>query len=279
LAKSGEIDDLRKRPFDSSPRVNGRFANTHAENGQAGTPLLDLSRWSEVRVLIADAHRLYGEAIGAALSAHGFKVCGPATTAAEALREATSLRPDLVVLGSELAGGHPTQVGERILAGMPATKIVVVTSASDPAAVAEAMRVGFAGYVMDDAPVDHFIATLHAVLAGHVVVPKRLASAVAGAQSAEQRKALLLAQQLTAREQEVLTLLTRGARGGDMAEQLSISRNTVRTHVQNLLAKLGVHSRLEAAAFALQHGLVPVPVARPSEGRTSRKTGTQLLRR
>jgi DNA-binding NarL/FixJ family response regulator len=212
-----------------------------------------------IRVLIVDPHRLYAEAVGAALAARGFDVSGPATTAAAALSVTRVDRPDVVLLDLGLPDDHGTALGRRILEEVPDAKVVVVTSARDPEAVAEAIRAGFSGYVMKDVPMSEFISTMHAVLSGQVVLPHLLAPAAAGATTPEQRRATRLAEQLTGREREVLALLARGLSGDEMATRLSISLNTVRTHIQNVLSKLEVHSRLEAAAFAHQHRLVPDP--------------------
>jgi DNA-binding NarL/FixJ family response regulator len=91
-----------------------------------------------------------------------------------------------------------------------------------------------------------------------VVIPQRLAAATLGARSAEEEAAMLLAGQLTPREREVLALLVEGATGGQISDSLTVSPNTVRTHIQNVLTKLQVRSRLEAAAFAVRWGIVPV---------------------
>ena len=134
-----------------------------------------------------------------------------------------------------------------------------VTALDDPQAVKEAMRSGFRGYVTKDVRVQRFVDAVRAALAGQVVIPKQLARAVGGRRSAAERHAELLSQQLTRREREVLELLVHGASGREIAERLSISVNTVRTHVQSTLTKLQVHSRLEAATFAVRYGLVSSP--------------------
>jgi two-component system nitrate/nitrite response regulator NarL len=224
-------------------------------------------RFDGVRILVVDAHRLFAEAIGTALSTQGFDVCPPAATASEALMTARDRMPEVVMLGTTGGDADASELGRAILQELPDTRVVVLTTAGDPDAVRDALRAGFAGYVMKDAPLSQLLATIDAILSGQVVVPHRLARAAAGARSPEERRAQHLAAQLTGRELEVLALLASGVRGEDMADRLSISSNTVRTHIQNVLSKLGVHSRLEAAAFALQHRIVPGPAA--PDGATS----------
>ena len=105
---------------------------------------------------------------------------------------------------------------------------------------------------------------VRAVLDGQLIMPHRLGPA--SRQAAKHDDAELLAAQLTPREREVLTLLARGANGREIAADLAISRNTVRTHVQSILTKLQVHSRLEAATFAVRHRLMALPGADASMG-------------
>jgi DNA-binding NarL/FixJ family response regulator len=131
-----------------------------------------------------------------------------------------------------------------------------VTALSDPQLLREAIKAGFHGFITKDTPMDRFVDAIRAAMSGQVVVPQRLAARAAGAQSVEERDASMLSAQLTPRELEVLAMLVEGARGEEIGSKLSISPNTVRTHIQNILMKLQVHSRLEAAAFAVRYGLV-----------------------
>jgi two-component system, NarL family, nitrate/nitrite response regulator NarL len=108
------------------------------------------------------------------------------------------------------------------------------------------------------------VSSIQAVLNGNVIMPKQLARAAAGDQSPEEQHAAMLVKQLTDRERQVLQLLAEGSSGVQIAARLAISPNTVRTHVQSILTKLQVHSRLEAAAFAVRHGLIRTPGDRRS---------------
>jgi len=150
-------------------------------------------------------------------------------------------------------------VGRAILDACPETKVLALTAIEDARTVKEALRVGFHGYVTKDIPVQRLVQALDSVVGGHVVVPQRLASEAAEARTPEDEAVELLAKQLTPREKEVLVLLVEGAGGQAIARRLGISPNTVRTHVQSILMKLQVHSRLQAATFAVRHRLVAVP--------------------
>ena len=211
-----------------------------------------------VRILIVDDHKLLGEAIRWALESHGMQIIGIAEDRDQALQIVSQEHPDLVLLDIGLPRESGLTVGNEILERFPETKVVVLTALVESRTVGEVMRAGFHGYITKDTAVPQLIDSVKAALNGQVVVPRRLAPAAAGAVRPEEREARLLADQLTPREKEVLALLVRGARSDEISQVLKISPNTVRTHVQNVLTKLQVRSRLEAAAFAVRTGVVEV---------------------
>jgi two-component system nitrate/nitrite response regulator NarL len=128
--------------------------------------------------------------------------------------------------------------------------------------VNEAVRRGFHGYLTKDTPLAQLTEAIRAVMDGRLVVSKGPAKTRVAGSGNEDRLVALLIQQLTPRELEVLGQLAQGVSGSVIAERLHMSPNTVRTHVQSILAKLQVHSRLEAAAFAVRHQIVrPSPRA------------------
>lgn len=209
-----------------------------------------------IRVVIVDDHVLFAEAIRPVLSSNGMDVLEVVTTAGGAMEAVTREGPDLVLMDLVLPDESGVEVGRRILERCPGTRVVAVTALSDARLLQEAIKAGFHGYVTKDTPVSRFVDSIRAAMSGDIVVPHRLAARAAGARSRNESDASLLAEQLTPRERDVLALLVEGAQSEDIAAVLSISPNTVRTHIQNILTKLQVHSRLEAAAFAVRCGLV-----------------------
>jgi DNA-binding NarL/FixJ family response regulator len=147
--------------------------------------------------------------------------------------------------------------GRTMLEERPEAKILALTAMNDSAVVDEALRIGFRGYLTKDTPVAQFANAIQAVMGGQLVLPYRLAPTTR--RSASKSDAAVLGDQLTSRERQVLELLVQGADGRTIAATLSINRNTVRTHIQSVLTKLQVHSRLEAATFAVRHRLVQTP--------------------
>jgi two-component system, NarL family, nitrate/nitrite response regulator NarL len=211
------------------------------------------------RILIVEDHTLFADAIRSALEDLDLQVLEPCSDGAAALESVRRNRPDLVLLDVGLPGQSGLAVGREILQTAPGTKVVVVTALEDVRSMREAMSAGFHGYLTKDVALRQFVRSIRTVLDGQVVLPHRLARRVTGFGSAEDQAAALLAQQLTSREREVLALLVAGANSGEMARRMMVSPHTVRTHVQAILSKLQVHSRLEAAAFALRFGIVPAP--------------------
>ena len=153
-------------------------------------------------------------------------------------------------------------MGQTIRERFPQVRVVALTALNDARAVQEALRAGFSGYLTKDTAVPQLVSAIQAARDGQIVMPPQLARRATGIVSNEDVEASLLAEQLTRREREILTLLVRGLSGDEIAARLHISPNTVRSHVQNILSKLGVHSRLEAAAFAVRHDLVSIAKAR-----------------
>ena len=208
-----------------------------------------------------DDHLLFAEAIRAALQDAGMGVSAAVVNGRDAIAFLETERADVVLMDLGLPDRSGLAVGQEILDRWPETKLLAVTALDDPRAVDDALRTGFRGYLTKDTPVARFISSLEAIVDGQVVVPHRLIPG--GHRRGPADDISLLVTQLTSREEEVLGLLMEGADGRTMARRLGISRNTVRTHVQSILVKLQVHSRLEAATFAVRHHLGPPSSASP----------------
>jgi two-component system nitrate/nitrite response regulator NarL len=210
-----------------------------------------------VRVLIVDDHKLFAEVIRAALHGNGIDTLPVATTAADGLEAARANQPDLVLLDLGLPDADGVSISEKILQACPDTRVVALTGLNDDRFVKDVMRAGFHGYISKDTDVRDFVESVREVMKGEGFVTRRGQLVASETKRNPNGNAELLARQLTDRERLVLTFLVEGASSEQMAARLGISPNTVRTHVQNVLTKLQVHSRLEAATFAVRNGLVP----------------------
>jgi two-component system nitrate/nitrite response regulator NarL len=208
------------------------------------------------RVLVVEDRRLFAEGLGSVLEQHGSRRVWTAGTAAEAMTLALAERPDVVLVDVDLPDGSGVELGSRILQARPETVVVALADAPARRQTEQVMRAGFRGVLTTDMPLSKLLAGLEAAAEGRVVVAP-VAPARAGADPRDVEPGTQgPTEQLTSREREILLLLVQGRSTKEMARALELSRHTVRTHIQNILSKLSVHSRLEAAAYALLYGLV-----------------------
>lgn len=209
-----------------------------------------------MKVLIVEDQTLFAEAVRVALgNQDGVDVVGIAGTAEEAFELLPLTHPDLVLLDLGLPDRSGLAVGREMLAKHPEMKVLALTALRDGGAAREALRAGFSGYLTKDTDVGRLVRAIEAAVSGEVTISRQVSRQAAGGRGRD--GIALMVAQLTERERDVLGLLAEGADSQTIADRCHISKNTVRTHVQSILAKLNVHSRLEAAAFAVRHGVVP----------------------
>jgi two-component system, NarL family, nitrate/nitrite response regulator NarL len=205
-------------------------------------------------LVIGDDHAVFLDALGSVLSAQGFTVT-TATTVADTVRAVRKRRPDAVLIDRHFGDEDGIKAIADVVAECLGTKILILSADGDSEAILQAMRAGASGYVHKTRDVSVLRRTIERVLQGEVVVEAPAASAVQP-HLVRQQDAHRLAGYLTRRERQCLELLVQGQDTAAMVASLGVSAATVRTHVQSLLVKLGVHSRLEAAALAAQYGLL-----------------------
>lgn len=216
-----------------------------------------------MRVLVVDDHALFTDAILPVLGGmEEMEMLGVARSGREALELFRRERPDLLMLDLGLPDMNGIELGRLLLESRPDVRILALTGRRDAQAVKEAMAAGFTGYLTKDTPLPSFAERIRSALRGEVVVPQWLETPRVVRRTQGDVTAELLAGQLTPREREVLSLLVEGSDNAEIARRLAVSANTVRTHVQSILTKLGVRSRLQAAAFAVRHQVLEVGGAR-----------------
>jgi DNA-binding NarL/FixJ family response regulator len=225
-----------------------------------------VSEHDEVRttLLIADDHKILTDALVMVVERDPSlrMVAPPVHTAEEAVEISRRERPEVVLMDIVFKGGiDGIEATRRIKEASPATKVVIMTAHDDERLLVDAVEAGASGFLGKDEAADEVLAAAKAAADGEVLIDPatltRLLHQVAREREAR-RDAMALFDALTEREREVLGLLAEGLRNDDIAHRLFISPQTVQTHVRNLLAKLGVHSKLEAVALAVKHGTITV---------------------
>jgi two-component system, NarL family, nitrate/nitrite response regulator NarL len=206
-------------------------------------------------VVLADGHTVFLDGLSAVLAHSGCRVAATASTRQTMLEQVRAIRPALCIIDSEFPDGDGIEALEEIAASSPATKVVVLTADHAPKNLQRALERGAAGYVHKARGVPALIEVLRRVAGGEIVVEGTFSAPRASSpQRSEQLR--LLASYLTPRELECLALLAAGSSTTAIARRLGVSTTTIRSHVQAVLTKLSVHSRLEAASLAIRYGLV-----------------------
>ena len=203
-----------------------------------------------LRIVIVDDHPLTREALSSLLGAHGFDVVGLASDGTEAIREVGRLQPDLVLLDLSMPGVDGLSALPSLREAAPECEVVVLTASGTEENLLQAIRAGAAGYLLKTEPPERIASFLDAVANGEAAlsgaVARRLLDQVRSGNGRGSGVPDLIASTLSAREVEVLLLLDDHLGTDEIAKRLYISEHTVRSHVKNLLRKLGVSSRREA---------------------------------
>jgi DNA-binding NarL/FixJ family response regulator len=225
-----------------------------------------LADGSNITVLLADSHSLFRDAVRIVLQNQtGLVVVAEARDGLEAVAEAERTDPDVALLDANLPNCDGIRATELIRERVPGCRVIVISGEEDQQVLTKALEAGAAGYLTKEFPLSYLIEAASSVHRGDMLVPPRMLGPLLTRllrRRREQDEAMRLWSRLTRREQEVLTLLADGADNDGIAQTLVISPQTARTHIQNVLGKLGVHSRLEAAAFVVQNGIqgeLPTP--------------------
>ena len=210
------------------------------------------------RLLIVDDHDMFADSLRMALSAQpDFEVVGTASTLAQAKNLVATTAPDVVLLDHQLPDGLGVDSIADLRAIRPQANIVVLTAAAEDSMLVAATEAGCAGFILKTSPLDELVAAVRTAAAGEIMVSSDLLSRLLNRLHHQHERAG--SSDLTAREQEILELIAEGLTNGAIAARLFISVNTVRNHVQSILAKLGAHSKLEALSVAIRDGLIDPP--------------------
>ena len=198
---------------------------------------------------------LFAEGVAASLGAvDGIVVDAIAATAADGERVIASHQPDVALIDYGLPDCNGIELAARLHARRPELRIVIVTSLVYERLVVRAVEAGCSGFITKDQSVDELVAAIRAAAEGEALISPTLLSGVL--RQIRGRSGDRRGDDLSTREREVLTLVCEGLSNPAIAARLHVSHNTVRSHVQSILSKLQVHSKLEAAAVATRNGIV-----------------------
>jgi DNA-binding NarL/FixJ family response regulator len=214
-----------------------------------------------IRVLLVDDHQLLTGALSQMMARESdLQVVGVAGSVGEAKSLARE-RLDVVLMDYRLPDGTGAEATRAIKARWPAARVVMLTALNDDETILESIQAGADGYLTKDRAVDEVVNAVRAAHAGETLLPRSVIVGIAQRVAAARDRGTERRQvePLTARELEVLRALTEGLSTPEICDRLFIAPNTLRTHVQNIMGKLRVHSKLEAVAFALRHRLVEPP--------------------
>lgn len=214
-----------------------------------------------VRLMMVDDHPLFRQGVRLYLQGTpGIEIVGEASDGNEALVFLEAETVDVVLLDLQMPGPDGIEVTSRIKEHWPQVNVLLLTSFGSWEKIFAALKAGASGYILKDANPEELLAAIHAVFAGGSYLGNRVAAELLNHMGQPEKEALQAgtAEPLTEREKDVLALVARGQCNREIAEALFVSEKTVKTHVANILQKLHVKSRTQAALYAMKNGLIQV---------------------
>ena len=212
-----------------------------------------------IRIVLCDDQEIVTEGMQVILgTVRDFEVIGVGNDGAEAVDLVAELNPDLVLMDLRMPIMNGIQATREIRQRYPAVKVLVLTTYDDDGWVFDAIRAGASGYLLKDTPRAHLIGAIRGTVAGDTYVDPQVAGKLFGQISQSSPAGVgetTIGANLSEREREVLKLIANGSSNADIADVLHLSKGTVQNYVSNILAKLDVTDRTQAAVLALKHGL------------------------
>jgi DNA-binding NarL/FixJ family response regulator len=224
------------------------------QGDEEGTKGLD-----ELRVLVVDDHDLFRTGLRNLLEEQGVNVVGEAENGETAIRLASDLAPDVVIMDLNMPGVGGVETTRRLSSLAPLSHVVVLTISADDDDVMNAVMAGACGYLLKDSSIQELIAGIRAASEGESLISPQIAAKVLQrlrAQSKDADAAETIRAELSDRELQVLKLIANGKDNAQIARELFISPKTVKNHISNILMKLQIENRIQAAVYAVRSGIV-----------------------
>jgi DNA-binding NarL/FixJ family response regulator len=214
-----------------------------------------------LKVLVADDHRLFRQGLISLMQTRSdlVRVVGEAASGRESLLLARRLRPDVILMDIYMPNGDGLQATRAIRAELPEIAIVMLTSSELDEHLYEAVRLGAAGYLLKNLDASELFELVEGIAHGEAAITRAMATRLLKGVANRSFEADGCHDFLTEREIEVLRLVAKGASNPQIAHDLCITVNTVKTHLRNILVKLNLENRTQVAAYAVQNRLVPCP--------------------
>lgn len=211
-----------------------------------------------LHVLIADDHRLFRQGLIGLLNTRPelVRVVGEAATGREAIQMVETLQPDVILLDIQMPDGDGLSVAEYIQQNLPHVHVVILTASESDEQLYRAVRLGVAGYLLKNLDAAELFALLASVGHGEAALTRAMAARLLKRVAHHATHDKIEQPELTEREVQVLRLVVQGASNPEIATQLCVSVNTVKTHLRNILEKLHLDNRTQVAGYAVQAGLV-----------------------
>ncbi len=206
--------------------------------------------------MVVDDHEVFRRGLVPLLQERSIKVVAEAGLAADGIRLASELSPDVVLMDLNMPGMSGIEATQRLSAAAPLVRVLVLTVVADHRNVTDALLAGASGYLVKDASIDQIVEGIRAAARGESLISPRIASQLVRRLREPPELEPVAGTELTPREFEVLEMLARGMDNPEIARALFLSQHTVKNHVSSILAKLQVENRIQAAVRAVRRGLV-----------------------
>ncbi len=211
------------------------------------------------RVLLVDDHDLFRTGLRNLLEEQGVQVIGEASAGSDAIKLVRELAPDVVVMDLNMPGMNGVEATRQITSLAPLTRVLVLTISDQDGDVMDAIVAGACGYLLKDASIDELLRGIHSAALGESLISPHVAAKVlqrVRAASADPDIEETIRSELSEREIEVLKLIANGKDNAQIAAELHISPKTVKNHISNILMKLQIENRIQAAVYAVRSGIV-----------------------